>query len=91
MNGDNDESRREFLVDALGLGLFAGFNGFGLMQPGYALSSLPDRLAPGQSVYKIEGVARVNGELADLKTRIGANAVVTTGDNREIDRTCSAL
>ncbi len=84
MNNDDDESRRDFLVDALSLSLFAGVNGFGLLQPSYALSSLPDRLPKGQSVYKIEGDVMVNGELADLKTRIGANAVVTTGPNSEI-------
>jgi len=84
MNNNNDDSRRDFLVDALGLGLFAGFTASGVLQPSYALSSLPDRLPEGQSIYKLSGDVRVNGNPADLKTRIDANALVQTGKDSEV-------
>ena len=84
MNNNNDDSRRDFLVDALGLGLFAGISATGLLQPAYALSSLPDRLPEGQSVYRLSGDVRVNGKPADLKTQIDANANVQTGKNSQI-------
>ncbi len=84
MNNNNDDNRREFLLDALGLGLFAGFSASGVLQPSYALSSLPDRLPKGQSIYKLFGEVRVNGKTADLKTRIDANALVQTGKDSEV-------
>ena len=83
-NNNDDDTRRDFLVDALGLGLFAGVSATGILQPAYALSSLPDRLPEGQSVYKLTGDVRVNGKPADIKTQIGADALVQTGKNSEI-------
>jgi len=81
---NNDETRRDFLVNALGLGLFAVGNAVGILQPVYALSGLPDRLPKGQSIYRVAGDVRVNGKKADIKTQIGANAIVQTGVNSEI-------
>ena len=84
MNNNNDDSRRNFLVDALGLGLFAGSTASSLLQPAFALSSVPDRLPEGQSIYRLSGDVRVNGRVANLKTRIDANALVQTGKDSQI-------
>ena len=51
----SNDPRRDFLIDALTLGLFVGANVAGLYQPSYALGGLPSRLAAGQSIYRLKG------------------------------------
>lgn len=80
----NEEARRDFLVNALSLGLFTGISATGLIQPVNALSGLPDRLPKGQSIYRLSGTVTVDGKSADIKTQIGPNASIKTGDNSEV-------
>jgi hypothetical protein len=82
--GDREDSRRKLLVDALTLGLFTGINAAGLMIPARALSSLPDRLPAGQSIYSLKGKVIVDGRLADLKTRVEPGSSLQTGENSEV-------
>ncbi len=81
MSKDLDDPRRDFLVKALGLGLFAGPNLISLLQPGYALGDVPARLPEGRSIYKLQGSVTVNGKVADISTRIGPNSRIKTGSN----------
>ena len=50
-----DDPRREFLVKALTLGLFATPNLASLFQPLHARGDIPDQLGPGRSIYQFEG------------------------------------
>jgi hypothetical protein len=79
MSKDLDDPRRDFLVKALGLGLFAGPNLASLLQPGYALGDVPGRLPEDRSIYKLQGSVTVNGKAADTSTRIGPNSRIKTG------------
>ena len=81
MSKDLDDPRRDFLVKALGLGLFAGPNLISLLQPGYALGDVPARLPEGRSIYKLQSSVTVNGKVADISTRIGPNSRIKTGSN----------
>jgi len=81
---NNKDSRRNFVVTALSLGLYTGINGVGIIQPAYALGSLPDRLPKGQSIYKLKGQVTVDGQPANIKTLIGPDAVVKTGEDSEV-------
>jgi len=81
MSKDLQDPRRDFLVKALSLGLFAGSNLLSLSQPGYALGDAPVKLPKGRSIYKLEGSVTVNGKAADMSTRIGPNSRIRTGSN----------
>lgn len=84
MSIEKDDPRRDFLVDVLTLGLFAGVNLAGLMQPGYALGGLPSRLAEGQSIYRLKGDVTVDGKIASLDTKIRTNSYIKTGNGSRI-------
>ncbi len=84
MNKDKDDPRRKFLVDALGLGMFAAANVSGLFQPAHALGKVPPKLPPGRSIYKLSGIVTVDGKIADINTPIAPNSMVTTGPNSEV-------
>jgi len=84
MNRDIEDPRREFLVNALGLGVFAGFNASGLFQASHALGKVPPKLPEGRSIYKLRGLVTVDGNIADINTLIGPNSLVKTGSNSEV-------
>ena len=84
MSNDSDSIRRAFLVEMLTLGLFAGFNVVGLVQPGHALGRIPSRLPAGKSIYKLRGQVTVDVQQATIDTFIGPNSLVSTGDKSEI-------
>lgn len=84
MKSNKKDRRRDFLVTALSLGLYTGINAVGIIQPVYALGSLPGRLPKGQSIYKLNGQVTVDGQPANIKTRIGPDAIVQTGDDSEV-------
>ena len=82
---DNEvDNRRDFLINALTLGLFTGINAAGLIQPANALSSLPGRMPEGRSIYRLEGIVMVDGKPANIKTQISPSASIQTGSNSEI-------
>jgi len=82
--GEADDPRRRVLIQALAAGFFSG----GLPGPAAfaagVLGSRPSKLPEGQSIYFISGKATVNGQDANLKTRIGAGDTVETGPDSEI-------
>ena len=79
MTKDLDDPRRDFLVRALSLGLFATGQAAGLFQASHARGDIPSVLPEGRSIFKLEGVVTVDGKRADLTTPIGPNSRVSTG------------
>jgi hypothetical protein len=79
MSKNFDDPRRSFLVDALGLGLFASANLVGIFQASYALGDVPNKLPEGRSIFRLEGIVTVDGVIADINTKINANSLVITG------------
>ncbi|MCK4710486.1 MAG: hypothetical protein KAU21_17865, partial [Gammaproteobacteria bacterium] len=84
MSDINEDPRREFLIRALGMGLFASSVTSGLLQPVYAMGDIPAKLPPGRSIYKLKGSVTVDGTDANLKTQIGANSLVKTGRSSRV-------
>ncbi|AXQ30933.1 hypothetical protein D0B54_20605 [Solimonas sp. K1W22B-7] len=74
-----DDSRREFLVRALSLGLLAGGSGWQLEALAGVFGELPGRLPAGRSVFSLQGEVRVNGQRATRDTLIGPQDHVRTG------------
>lgn len=76
-----EDPRRDFLVRALGAGLFAAAGPAllaGCAAPGAA------RLPPGRSIHRLRGDVRVDGRPATVETRIGPNASIATGSGSEL-------
>ena len=84
MSSINVDPRREFLIRALGMGLFSGAASSGLIQSAFALGDIQVKLPPGRSIYKLKGSVTVDGVKADLKTQINANSLVKTGRSSRI-------
>lgn len=84
MRKNIDDPRREFLVRALTMGLFAGGNLAGLFHPSHARGDIPEQLPPGRSIFKLEGSVTVDGKVANLDTQIGPNSIVRTGRNSRV-------
>jgi len=82
MRQDFDDPRREFLVQALGMGLFVSAGG--LVSPAYGLGDIPSKLPPGRSIYKIKGSVTVDGVQADIKTPIMASSHIKTGRSSRV-------
>lgn len=79
---DSDDPRRRLLIQALATGFL------GTMLPSRVwagpFGNVPNRLAPGRSIYSLSGTVRVNGSPATLDTRIGSADVVETGADGNI-------
>lgn len=79
-----EDPRRRWLVQALATGLFAaGLPGRNALAAGI-FGSRPSKLPDGQSIYRIAGLATVNGISATLETRINPGDTVQTAKNSEI-------
>jgi hypothetical protein len=79
MDRSGNESRREFLVRALSLGLLAGGAGWNRDALAALFGKLPGRLPEGKSVFEVRGEVLVNGKPADRNTVITASDKITTG------------
>jgi len=73
-NSGIDDPRRDFLIRSLSLGLSAGPNLANLFQSSHALGEVAEKLPDGRSIYKLQGQVIVDGQLADINTRIVASA-----------------
>lgn len=79
-----EDPRRRWLVQALSAGFFsAGLPAASALAAGI-LGTRPSRLPEGQSVYFISGRATVNGQEANIKTRVSPGDTVQTGPNSEM-------
>jgi hypothetical protein len=84
MSKDIDDPRRQFLVNALSLGLFAGANLAPLFQQSYAMGEIPDTLPDGRSIYQLKGKVSVDGKIATLNTYIGPGSRIKTGSGSRV-------
>ncbi len=84
MSENIEDPRRDFLINALSLGLFTTGTMSGLIQPAFAMGDIPAKMPPGQSIYKLKGDVTVNGEKATIKTQITANSLIKTGRSSQI-------
>ena len=78
-----DEQRRNFLIKALGWGVFAT-SATGLSIPAWAMGQIPDELPAGRSIYRLNGKVKIDGAEANLDTRIKAGSVIETGADSNI-------
>ena len=86
MNSDDDlhpddEKRRETLVKLLTISAMTAIP-FSTVQAFWG--SKPDKLADDKSIFSLEGDVRVNGQRADLETRIQGGDRVTTQADSEV-------
>ena len=84
MNNENDDPRRKFLVDALTLGLFGSVGFLCFMSASYALGDVPKKLPAGRSIYKLKGRVIVDGQNANINSKITASSRVETGPNSRV-------
>lgn len=76
-----EDSRRDFLVRALGAGAFTAVGSSGLVAPAYGMGKIPKELVPGKSIYEMRGDVRVDGQRASMSTKISASSLVETGSS----------
>lgn len=81
MRRSGDDSRRDFLIRGLSLGLLAGGAGWNLPALAALFGRLPGKLPEGKSVFELKGDVRVNGVPANEHTVIGPADTITTGAN----------
>ena len=79
-----DDPRRQFLVNALSLGLFAGSGLTQLFQQSQAMGEIPRVLPDGRSIYQLEGDVTVDGKPASINTSIGPGSYVKTGKGSRV-------
>lgn len=84
MSFEPDDPRRDFLVKALGLGLYTTVGSISYLQSVYAMGKIPAKLPPGRSIYKIQGMVIIDGQRADLDTPVKANSLLQTGSNSRV-------
>lgn len=73
-----DDARREFLVQAMSAGLFAGGMGWNLPAMAQLFGRVPRKLPEGKSIFEIRGKVLVNGVLATRETRITPSDKIET-------------
>ena len=77
----DDEKRREYLVKLLTM---SALTATPLSTVQAFWGSTPEKLPDDKSIFSLEGDVRVNGQRADLGTRIGGGDVVSTRDKSEV-------
>jgi len=81
-NDELEDPRRAFLIKALAMGFYASGTASGILQPVLAMGGrVPKELAPGKSVYDVQGMVTVNGQQVTLDTQIPHDAQVVTGED----------
>ena len=76
-----DEARREYLVKLLTL---SALTAMPVGQLHAFWGSTPKKLDDDKSIFSLQGDVRVNGDQADLSTRIQGGDVVSTRDDSEV-------
>lgn len=79
-----EDPRRDFLVKALTMGLFAAGGRALWPAEALALGDRPRQLPPGRSIYRLSGDVRINGVKANKDTPIGPAETIETGSNSEL-------
>jgi len=84
MSHYKQDPRRDFLVRALGMGLFATALPVTFSNSAFALGDISKKMPPGRSIYKLKGQVSVDGKPATIDTIISANALIKTGRSSRI-------
>lgn len=79
-----DDPRRQWLIQALALGVFGGAFSQAQAQGFNIFGSRPAKLPPNQSIYGIAGDVKVNNQAATLATPIKPGDRLQTGKNSEV-------
>ena len=74
-----DDPRRRLLIKALAAGAFAGALVDKMAFAEGFFGREPSKLPPGQSIYRLDGTVKVNGQEANLSTVIKPNDTIETG------------
>lgn len=80
---DEDDPRRRLLLQALAAGFFATGLPIASTIAG-PFGSIPGKLPPERSIYRLSGRVLVNGKPADAATRIGPRDTIETAAGAEI-------
>lgn len=83
-DSEYEDPRRDFLVRALTVGLFAASGTLLSPTAALALGADPRRMPPGRSIYRLRGDVSVDGVSADRDTLIGSDSRIRTGSNSEL-------
>lgn len=83
-NNPLDESRRDFLWQALSSGLLVGGLGWPSLARAETTSGKAVRLPEGRSIYRLEGDVTVNGKRAATSTLIQAGDAVRVGKDSRL-------
>jgi hypothetical protein len=81
---DYEDPRRDFLVKALTMGLFALGGTTACSRAVMGPADGARTLDPGRSIYRIRGDVRVDDKPANLRTRIHPGARIETRNNAEL-------
>ncbi len=84
MKFEADDPRRRTLIQMLAAGLFGTGSAASNLALAQILGSPPSKLPPGKSIYRISGEVTVNGQKANLETRIGGGSTIQTGRDSEL-------
>ena len=84
MKFEADDPRRRILVQMLAAGFFGAGSTASNLALAQILGSPPTKLPPGKSIYRISGEVTVNGQKANLDTRIAGGSTIETAANSEV-------
>lgn len=79
-----DDPRRQWLIQALALGVFGGALSQAQAQGFSIFGTKPAKLPASQSIYGLSGDVKVNNQAATLSTPIKPGDVLQTGTNSEV-------
>jgi len=79
-----EDPRRRVLIQALAAGAFSVALGNKAALADSVFGSVPGKLPPGKSIYRLSGTVKVNGNDATLVTVIKPNDTVETGPKSEV-------
>ncbi len=74
-----EDARRRLLIKMLAASMFAGASATESAQAEGVFGSVPEKLPPGRSIFRLEGSVEVNGKPATPATQIAPNDTVKTG------------
>ena len=84
MKFEADDPRRRILIQMLAAGFFGTGSAASNLAFAQILGSPPTKLPVGKSIYRISGEVTVNGQKANLETKIGGGSTIQTGKDSEL-------
>jgi hypothetical protein len=84
MTFEADDPRRRVLIQMLAAGMFGGGSMATNLAFAQILGSPPTKLPEGKSIYRISGDVTVDGQKANLETKIAGGSNIQTGKDSEL-------